>query len=120
MDLIEQDTLFDKNDIQKYIIPGDGHPTTYFNTLISNEIKKAVLNNFDEYQAKLTRDSFILDTNYFTDRIRMNKEKIFMNDTVLRHVRTWAEQKNKSLEEMVDEFSVYLTFEGKDPYKVKY
>jgi len=42
-DLIKNDTTYDKNDIPKYIIPGDGHPTTHFNLLIAKEIKKAVL-----------------------------------------------------------------------------
>ncbi|MBN2173405.1 MAG: hypothetical protein JW731_04695 [Bacteroidales bacterium] len=42
-DLILNDTTFDKFDISKYILGEDGHPTTYFNTLIAEEMKRVVL-----------------------------------------------------------------------------
>lgn len=42
-DLIKKDPAYHKDNLDDYMIVSNGHPTTYFNRLISNEIKKAVL-----------------------------------------------------------------------------
>lgn len=42
-DLFRQDTGDDEPSFDRYIIPNDGHPTTHFNELISQEIKGVVL-----------------------------------------------------------------------------
>lgn len=119
LDLVENDTMYDKNDIPKYLLPGDGHPTTHFNKLISREIKSEVLKTYAIYSSE-SDNKYRIDTNYFEDRINFNMQKIYQNDTILNYVQKWALEKGKTLDEMVEQFSVYLTFEGKDPYKQKY
>ncbi len=42
-DLIKNDTAYHKDNLDKYMMESNGHPTTYFNQLIANEIKKQVL-----------------------------------------------------------------------------
>jgi hypothetical protein len=99
--------------------PGDGHPTTHFNKLISDEIKSEVLKTYAKYSPE-SDNEYRSDTNYFEDKIKFNMQKIYQNDTILNHVQNWALEKGKTLDEMVEEFSIYLTFEGKDPYNQKY
>ena len=43
-DLIRSDRAFDPKDVSNFIIPENGHPTTYLNSLIAREIKSFVLN----------------------------------------------------------------------------
>ncbi len=42
-DLIRRDTAYHKNNLDKYMMESNGHPTTYFNRLISDEIMKFAL-----------------------------------------------------------------------------
>ena len=44
-DILRQDTTFSEYDTKKYMIPGNGHPTSHLNKLISNEIKRVVVNS---------------------------------------------------------------------------
>ncbi len=96
IDLIEQDTLYDKYDIPKYIIPGDGHPTTYFNTLIANEIKRAVIEDNYEH-IKIFNNT----VEYYSYQIRKSEEWLNL-------VRKKAEERNISLEEMIKIDAKYL------------
>jgi len=42
-DIYKHDNIDRKNTLLKYFIAGDGHPTTYNNKLIAEEIKKRVI-----------------------------------------------------------------------------
>jgi hypothetical protein len=42
-DIYKRDNINRKNSLLKYFIPGDGHPTSYNNKLIAEEIKKRVI-----------------------------------------------------------------------------
>lgn len=42
-DLIKKDSAYNGSNLEKYMMEDNGHPTTYFNTLIANEIKNYVL-----------------------------------------------------------------------------
>lgn len=42
-DLVKENSTPETFESKKYLIPGDGHPTSHFNYLIAQEIKKAVL-----------------------------------------------------------------------------
>lgn len=42
-DLIRNDSAYTKDNLDKYMMENNGHPTTYLNRLISEEIKKQVL-----------------------------------------------------------------------------
>lgn len=44
-DVVRNDKTFLEYDTWKYVIKGDGHPTSHANKIISNEIKKAVINS---------------------------------------------------------------------------
>lgn len=118
MNLIQKDTTYHPDDIQKYIHTGDGHPTTHFNKLISKEIKKAVLKTRALEKDKTQKDT--LNPLFFKDLIRINSSKIAASDTIMTLIKKWAGNKNLSVEEMIHEFAVYCTFEGKDPYKIDY
>ena len=47
-DLVERDTAFDNYDYFRYCILGDGHPTSHYNKLLCDEIKKYII-NYDSY-----------------------------------------------------------------------
>ena len=44
LDIRMADTNYTDYDIDRYVVKGDGHPTTYLNQLISNELKEYILN----------------------------------------------------------------------------
>ena len=44
-DIYRQDTKNKDMSFDSYIIPDDGHPTTYFNELIAEEMKRHILEN---------------------------------------------------------------------------
>jgi hypothetical protein len=50
-DLVDQDTTFQEYHLRNYEL-ADGHPTTHFNQLIANEIKKYVLDTAYREEAR--------------------------------------------------------------------
>ncbi len=46
-DLVECDTTFSEFVFDRYIVSGDGHPTSYYNSMVADEIEKFVY-NYDE------------------------------------------------------------------------
>jgi hypothetical protein len=57
-DLIQNELDPDLNNLGKFLIKGDGHPTSYFNKIVSDEIKKKVLNDEKKHQ-QLFNEEFL-------------------------------------------------------------
>lgn len=62
-DLVKMDTTFGKYEFDNYILHGDGHPNTHYNTLVSNQIKKFVFNYDKEVKRWYDQYEALRDTN---------------------------------------------------------
>ncbi|MCX6290579.1 MAG: hypothetical protein NT126_02290 [Bacteroidetes bacterium] len=102
-ELIRKDPEYDGKNISRYMIVENGHPTAYFNELISQKMKYAV----DEYHA--LRDE---DESFYIRAIRSNSEW-------LTAVKQKAVQKNIPEEEMIIKDAVYTVREKRKEMKVK-
>jgi hypothetical protein len=81
-DLIKEDTLYKEYDYFNYMIKGNGHPKSYYNKLVCEEIKKYVF-DYTNYSAKRQQmqsqeQYFDLSTNrntieYYTMKIKADK-----------------------------------------------
>jgi hypothetical protein len=88
-----------------FILEGDGHPTTYFNTLISAEIKKRVLD------AEKNGEPYVWGkeiSNAYEKRIKEVIDGIYSEPEWLAKVQTQATDKKISLEQCVWENAVYV------------
>lgn len=99
IDLRETDTTFAEYNPSIYAIPGDGHPTTYLNTLISKELKNYILDkNYWEViqQRNITFNERepVKDIEYYTNKILSTPEW-------LEKVKKKARAKGISLDSMI-------------------
>ncbi len=96
-ELIDHDKDFSEYSFDHYIIPGEGHPTSHYNRLVAEEIKKFVF-DFDNYSAeKIAAHKDLADTTsiaYFERRIRLDK-------SWLQSVKEKAEKRNIPLDSMI-------------------
>src|SRR3989442_1171749 len=89
-ELTDRDSVYSENNFNRYAIPGDGHPTTHYNLLVAEEIKKYVL-DYQNYSAKkMIVNKSLSDTTsvaYFERKIRMDTR-------ILKSVKQNAAEKN--------------------------
>ncbi|MBL4715924.1 MAG: hypothetical protein COC01_02285 [Bacteroidetes bacterium] len=84
LDLIKNDTTFDKYKYENYEIPNNGHPTTHQNQLISNEIKRCILDS-----------SYVITSrerntrNYLKEKVKYDDSKIEYYEYKIRHNKKW-------------------------------
>ncbi len=87
-----------------YIIPGDGHPSTLFNRLISAEIKKQVM-------ASTNKGSGIPDTTnqeLYVARITQVINKIKASESWYEDILKQAKEKNLPVEQVLWDNAVYV------------
>ncbi len=132
-DLLRQDTTYDHSDISKYIFPSNWHPTTHYNTLVSNEIKKIVLKRPDDFSARRKRysermgkiisntediiglepndkDFFDYKLEYYSDYIGWHIRAIKRRSDIMRAAEKQAREKGKSIEEMLAQFAFHFIY----------
>lgn len=102
-DLVVQDTMFGEYDYHRYCIKGDGHPTSYYNTLVCSEIRK-----------------YLSDTGYANEKIKSQKAESIFNSTEyfikkIKEDRVWynsikddALQRNLPLDSMIYENAKWM------------
>lgn len=106
-DLIKRDGTFSNTNIKKFIHPDNGHPTTYFNTLVSNEIKKIVLKIDSQKNRALSKNN----VEYFIQSIKSDK-------SWFDQIKKKASKKNISINEMLERDAKYLINKYKQKYEI--
>jgi hypothetical protein len=98
LDIRESDTTFSTYSPYNYAIPEDGHPTTHLNTLISNEIKRYIL-DVDYRKVLLARNK---ERNKIaTSQVEYYKYIIMNSPEWLEKVKSKALEKGISLDSMI-------------------
>ncbi|MEP7169274.1 MAG: hypothetical protein ABI855_07870 [Bacteroidota bacterium] len=111
-DLIKNDYKPENpKDIDRFLIPGDGHPTTYFNNIVSEEIKKMVFENelntnFEKKEMEMQPHNF-----YYSEQIDSTVLKINSDITRLAEVKRLAKEKNISDSEMLVKHAIYILWD---------
>jgi hypothetical protein len=92
------------NKHETYIIPGNGHPTTLYNQLISDEIKRIALENPRplDYQPDTTNQEL------YATRVLLRAKAILRDSVGLQFVREKAIKNNRPLETQLFMESTYL------------
>jgi len=122
----------DNTKIARYILPEDGHPTTYFNKLIAEEMKEAVLavpslleqrqlNNQTREETILNKDLYtnmdvsatdknFYDYNlqYFKDYLFLHKQNIAVNPDKFDEISSHSDSLNISAEEYIYKYIMWL------------
>ncbi len=104
-DLANADELVTAEMMDKYIIPGDGHPNEAYNRLVSAEIKKYVLDTTGTYAT----DQLALNKqNTTTKQLRYYEREIQRSEPWFNQVKEKAEKEGKTVEEMLRLDAIYL------------
>ena len=111
-DLIQNDYKPENpKDIDRFLIPGDGHPTTYFNNLVSEKIKKLVLENeINKNYSDIKNENQPRDF-YYTNEIDSTILKITSDSSRWDEVKRLAKEKNISQTEMLMKQALYLIWD---------
>lgn len=87
LDLIDLDTSFEQYDFYNYFLKEDGHPSTHYNQLVANEIKKFTFNYDSMVVAKKAFYKEISDTNSIASVIyRIYQDKNWYKDVKLKSI----------------------------------
>lgn len=95
-----------ENNHDAYIIPGNGHPTTLYNRLISEEIKRYARS---EFPASSERDSLNMD--YFQSRVADVKRQIHSNEEWYGTIEEKAVQEGRDVDWQIHLDAVFLVNE---------
>ena len=102
----------DPKDLDRFLIPGDGHPTSYFNKIIAEEIKKVVLENESrENYSKLSSNSPVKNNFYYAGQVDSIIHAIQSDAARLSEVQKMAKEKNISVEDMFQKHALYLLWD---------
>ncbi len=93
-------------DPNRYIIAGDGHPTSYMNELVSKEIKWLVLDK--KAHEKLKEYNSNREERTWTWRIKNYKHQILNSTEWLEQVKEKAWDRGISLDSMLTLDAIYL------------
>ncbi|MEM6268444.1 MAG: hypothetical protein AAF998_03360 [Bacteroidota bacterium] len=96
-----------ENSHDAYIIPGNGHPTTLYNTLISAEIARTAARR--PWPTGYQRDS--LNPRYFESQITAFRNTIRNNTTWQESLQEKAAGNGQTLEEQIEQDAAYLANE---------
>lgn len=95
-----------ENNHDAYIIPGNGHPTTLYNRLISEEIKRYAQAEFPPAQ-----ETDSLNMNYFQSRVADVERQIRSNEEWHQTIVKKAEAEGRELEWQIHLDAVFLVNE---------
>ena len=121
-DLIREDTDEMAFDLTRYIAPDNGHPTSYFNTLIAAQIKKYAIEIFP---AGATDSLFKVSlaegktdtTHFYQSRLKEAKNRILSDPTWSGNIRKEAGTKNIPFRQLLFEHSKWLVNELDPPQR---
>ena len=105
VDIRNSDTAFTTYEPENYAVPGDGHPTTHLNTLISNKIKRYV---FDLNYRNDVLNQSLTWINPNKTRVEYFQHKIKSNPEWLESVKLKAEKKGISVDSMILLDALYM------------
>lgn len=104
-DLAGADTAGVAEMMDKYIIPGDGHPNEAYNRLVSEEIKKYVFDTTGAYSANQLQ----YNKEYTTQRqLNFYMNEIRRSEDWFNSIKEKAARENKTVDEMLMLDAVYL------------
>ncbi len=109
-DLILSDPAWTGANLDKYMLLDNGHPTTYFNTLIAAEIRKAVFGRSGNLDPR--RPLYAPPT--YVDLAARTAAAIRQDSAWLGSVRANAERNGQPLAERIDEESWFVVREQLD------
>lgn len=113
-DLQWMDTDFETYDPYRYIIVGDGHPTSYMNGLVSKEIKRLILDKGDHEKLEAhnhNREVWIREW-----KIKYYRNQILNSAKWLENVEEKARERGIPLDSMLTLDAIYLIQkEGNSP-----
>lgn len=106
-DLIKNDLNPDLKNLDKFLIPGDGHPTSYFNRIVSDEIKRQVLTSEQKDSThRPEKKSF-----YYVDLIDSAIQKLKSSESDMNEVRRLAKERNLTEAVMLKKHAMYLMWD---------
>lgn len=109
-DLILADPAWTGSNLDLYMLLDNGHPTTYFNTLIAAEIRRHVLAAAGHKDPR--RPLFAPPT--YVDLMERTAQAIRQDSAWLASVRTNAERDGQALEDRIVEEAWYVVREDLD------
>ncbi|MBL7962794.1 MAG: hypothetical protein JNM31_03020 [Flavobacteriales bacterium] len=101
-DLILQDSAWTGDNLERYMLLDNGHPTTYFNALIAREMKKSVL------AAPPPGSSLVDGPRTYADVAREMAETIRRDTTWSRQVKEKARAHGQTFEERLRDEAWYM------------
>ena len=106
LDVRYADTTFSTYNPYNYAIKEDGHPTTYMNTLLSNELKHYILD--PEYRKEVVANNLKMMESIIMERAHNYVTSIFNTPYWLEDLKLKAIEKGISLDSMVFLDALYM------------
>ena len=106
VDIRDADTTFTDYESSRYAIPNNGHPTSYLNRLVSEELMKII--PVGDYRAQINRQKLDWKEQMDQKKIADYIERIRRSPQWLEHVQGKADQKGISLDSMLILDAIYL------------
>ena len=102
--LVAEDTSFTEYDYARYTIKGDGHPSSYYNKLVCEELKKYIF-NYNTYP-KLRQNIRIARKENYT--VEYYKNKIRSDANWLKQIEEKARSRGVSVDSMVTLDAIWM------------
>lgn len=103
-DLVKQDQTFKSYNFDNYIIKGNGHPTSHYNMLVCNEIKRRM----DIPQTVIPKSDPIIDRTYSAANINYWINEIKKDENWLNQVKQKAQQRGLTLDSMLYRDAIFM------------
>jgi len=103
-DIVKKDTGIRDYQFERYIIPGDGHPTSYFNSLISRAIADSVF----AHPPREKDPTDLPDDRYFESRIAKIENLIRNDPAKMQKITESAARKKEDLDILIRRNAVML------------
>ena len=117
--LIQEDTLFKGHDYFSYMIKGDGHPKSYYNKLLCEEIKKymADYTAYPQFRQKQQSEEVRGLQHILPNTMEYYELKIRKDGDWLNKVKEKAKQKNIPVDSMIKLDAIWMVENEKNNQK---
>jgi len=106
VDIKDADTTFTDYKASRYAIPGNGHPTTHLNKLVSEEIEKLI--HDPDYRKKLSQHNLNWQERMVEKKINQNINRMRNSPQWLKDIQEKADKRGISLDSMLLIDAIYL------------
>jgi len=137
-DIVVEDTTCDKYQTEKYILNEDGHPTTYFNSLIARRMKELVLSNpmqqnereqLDQKRRKqiitgelypevdvspTNKDFFDYQLDYYKDYVFLHERNILNDPGLLSQLKLNSDTTGIPIENIIKSYAIWKIIEKEE------